>query len=88
MCIRDRAKGSLWAPTAAIVNPWEFGLARAEVAVQNGCELRRRFPVEQIEKTAEGYACLLYTSPLEIFVNEVCMEKVMPSVRLPVFHSL
>lgn len=28
----------------------------AEVAVQNGCELRRRFPVEKIEKTAEGYA--------------------------------
>ena len=26
--------------------------------------------------------------PLEIFVNEVCIEKVMPSVRLPVFHSI
>lgn len=54
--VTETAKGALWAPTAAIVNPWEFGLAMAEVAVQNGCELRRRFPVEKIEKTAEGYA--------------------------------
>ena len=54
--VTETAKGALWAPTAAIVNPWEFGLAMAEVAVQNGCELRRRFPVEKIEKTADGYA--------------------------------
>ena len=54
--VTETAKGALWAPTAAIVNPWEFGLAMAEVAVQNGCELRRRFPVKKIEKTAEGYA--------------------------------
>lgn len=54
--VTETAKGALWAPTAAIVNPWEFGLAMAEVAVQNGCELRRRFPVEKVEKTAEGYA--------------------------------
>ena len=41
--VTENTKGALWAPTAAIVNPWEFGLAMAEVAVQNGCELRRRF---------------------------------------------
>lgn len=49
------AKGALWAPTAAIVNPWEFGLAMAEVAVLNGCEVKRSFPVERIAQTADGY---------------------------------
>lgn len=54
--VTENTKGALWAPTAAIVNPWEFGLAMAEVAVQNGCELRRRFTVSNISKTDGGYA--------------------------------
>ena len=53
--VTDEVKGALWAPTAAIVNPWEFGLAMAEVAVQNGCEVRRRFAVTKIEKDDECY---------------------------------
>ena len=34
--------GALYAPSAAIVSPWEFALAMAEVAVRNGVELHRR----------------------------------------------
>ena len=31
--------GALYAPSAAIVSPWEYALAMAEVAVRNGVEL-------------------------------------------------
>lgn len=31
---------ALWAPEAGVINPWEFTLAMAEVAVRNGAELR------------------------------------------------
>ncbi len=37
--------GALFAPSAAIVSPWEFALAMAEVAVRNGVELHRSCPV-------------------------------------------
>ena len=36
--------GALYAPSAAIVSPWEFALAMAEVAVRNGVELHRSCP--------------------------------------------
>ena len=48
--------GALYAPSAAIVSPWEFALAMAEVAVRNGVELHRSCPVTRIEKTAGGWA--------------------------------
>lgn len=54
--ISKNALGALWAPTAAIVNPWEFGIAMAETAVKNGCELRRSFAVDGIKKTDSGYS--------------------------------
>lgn len=53
--VTPAAAGALWAPTAGIVNPWEFGLAMAEVAVQNGCTVKRRFAVQQIERDADGF---------------------------------
>ena len=48
--------GALYAPSAAIVSPWDFSLAMAEVAVRNGVELHRSCPVTHIEKTADGWA--------------------------------
>ena len=48
--------GALYAPSAAIVSPWDFALAMAEVAVRNGVELHRSCPVTHIEKTAGGWA--------------------------------
>ena len=32
--------GALWAPEAGVINPWEFTLAMAEVAVRNGLDLK------------------------------------------------
>ena len=48
--------GALFAPSAAIVSPWEFALAMAEVAVRNGVELHLSSPVTGIQKTASGWA--------------------------------
>ena len=48
--ISDAALGALWAPTAGIVNPWEYGLAMAETAVRNGAELFLEAEVTGIEK--------------------------------------
>jgi glycerol-3-phosphate dehydrogenase len=47
--------GALWAPSAAIVNPWEYAIAMAEVAVRNGVELRLRARVTAVTRTASGY---------------------------------
>ena len=50
-------RGALHAPTAGIINPWEFALAMAETAVVNGVELVRSAPVTAIKKEEGGY-CL------------------------------
>ncbi|MBQ3904200.1 MAG: NAD(P)/FAD-dependent oxidoreductase [Eubacterium sp.] len=48
--IANEALGALYAPTAAIVNPWEFGLAMAETAVRNGADLMLNSEVKDIKK--------------------------------------
>ena len=48
--ISDKALGALYAPTAGIVNPWEYGLAMAETAVRNGAELFLETEVKDIKK--------------------------------------
>lgn len=47
---------ALLAPTAAIVNPWEYALAMAETAVKNGAVLCRNCPVTAINRDADGFA--------------------------------
>lgn len=54
--IADNVTCALYAPTAAVINPWEYALALAEVAVVNGVELRLEAAVESIAKTDNGYA--------------------------------
>ncbi len=53
-CISDKALGALYAPTAAIVNPWEYGIAMAETAVVNGAEIMLNTKVDNIE-AEDGY---------------------------------
>ena len=47
--------GALYAPSAGIVNPWEYCLALAEVAVKNGVQLHRRSPVTGIGQIDGGF---------------------------------
>ena len=48
--ISDEALGALYAPSAAIVNPWEYGIAMAETAVRNGVEVFLNTKVTDIQK--------------------------------------
>lgn len=49
------AISALYAPTGAIINPWEYTLAFAEVAVKNGVKLERNTEVLGIEKETDGH---------------------------------
>lgn len=48
--LNPEVKGALLAGSSAIVSPWEFALALAEVAVRNGVELKLNNEVSAIEK--------------------------------------
>lgn len=58
--LSEKVVCGLWAPSAAIVSPWEFALAMAECAVVNGAQLHRNTRVTAIDKTEGGW--LLHTT--------------------------
>lgn len=53
--ISENVVCALYAPSAAIVNPWEYALAMAENAVENGVTLKLNTKVQSIDKTENGY---------------------------------
>lgn len=53
--ISDKALAALYAPSAAIVDPWGYGLAMAETAVENGCELMLDTSVKSINKASDKW---------------------------------
>ena len=53
--VSQNAVGALYAPTAAIVNPWEYAMALAETAVKNGVELHLNNAVNAIERISDYY---------------------------------
>ncbi len=52
--VSPQALCALYAPTAAIVSPWEYALALAETAVRNGTELRLNSGVTALEPLPQG----------------------------------
>ncbi len=54
--IADNVTCALYAPSAAVINPWEYALALAETAVTNGVELRLEAEVGSIAKKDGGFA--------------------------------
>ena len=53
--LSPEVSAALLAPSAAIVNPWEYALAMAETAVKNGVELHRNCRVTAISKEEDGF---------------------------------
>ncbi len=53
--VSDNVLCSLYAPSAGIINPWEYALALAETAVLNGVEMLFNSKVTNIEKNANSY---------------------------------
>jgi len=50
-----RVAGALYAPTAAVVNPWEYALAMAETAVRNGVGMLFSCGVTGINRIKGGF---------------------------------
>lgn len=53
--VNKTVRCALWAPTAGIVNPWEYALAFAETAAENGTEFLLEHEVSAIKRTADGW---------------------------------
>ena len=53
--ISNNATCALWAPTGAIVCPYELTVATIGNAMDNGADLKLNFNVKEIEKTKNGY---------------------------------
>ena len=53
--LSDQVTGALYAPTGAIVCPYELCIAAVGNAMDNGAELRLNFPVSSVRQTEEGY---------------------------------
>lgn len=46
---------ALWVPESGVINPWEFTLAHAEVAVREGVELKLNEEIRGIEQKEDHY---------------------------------
>jgi len=53
--LADNVKGSLYAPSAGVISPWELALALIETAVRNGTKLMLDTPVTAISRKDAGY---------------------------------
>ena len=53
--LADTVVGSLWAPTAGIICPWELALAMAETAVRNGATLHLETQVTGIRRQDDHF---------------------------------
>ncbi len=56
-----KLRAALYAPSAGVINPYEFAFALIENAVDNGVELRVDSPVTAIERDPDGETLLLDT---------------------------
>lgn len=69
--LSENVVGALYAPTAGIVDPWQYALAMAEVAVVNGVELHRYAPATAITPIKGGYAV---TTPKGVFEGKYVLN--------------
>lgn len=81
--LSDQVEAALLAPTAGIVNPWEYALAMIETAVKNGVTLHRGCPVTAIEKEGEVFSL---TTPKGVFHARYIINAA--GVRADAVHEL
>ena len=53
--ISENALAALYAPTAGVIIPWDLALGMAEVAVNNGVQIKLNTKVEAISQESDGY---------------------------------
>ena len=54
--VSQAARAALYSPNVGIVSPWELALALAEVAAENGVEVKLNTEVKNIKKIETGYS--------------------------------
>lgn len=59
--VSEAVTAALYAPTSAIVEPWDLTLALAQVAVSNGAELFLSTPVTTLRALPEEDACAVHS---------------------------
>lgn len=53
--VSEKVVCALWAPSAGIINPWEYALAFAETAAKNGVEFLLEHEITGIERIEQGW---------------------------------
>ena len=53
--LNEEVIAALYAPSAAIVNPWQLAIALSEVAINNGVEIQLNEEVTKIEKKEDSF---------------------------------
>ena len=76
----EKVVGALYAPSAGIINPWDYTLAFAETAVRNGAEIRLNAAVEGIERQGDHY--LLHTAAGDVEAKYVVNAAGVESGRI------
>ncbi|MBE7091635.1 MAG: NAD(P)/FAD-dependent oxidoreductase [Clostridiales bacterium] len=83
---------ALWAPSASVINPWEYALAFAEVAAVNGTKFIFDFEVKDIKKTDDYYKIISDGKEInaKYIVNAagVYSDKIHNMVAKPTFNII
>lgn len=75
---------ALYAPSACIINPWQFAIALSEVAIQNGVELRLNEEVTSIKKDGDIFIVNdTYKAPLVVNCAGVMCDHVTGLIKKP-----
>lgn len=65
--LNEDCTSALYAPSACIINPWQFAIALSEVAIQNGVDLHLNEEVTSIEKEGDIFTVNhMYQAPLVV----------------------
>lgn len=84
--------GALYAPSAAVVNPWEYTIAMAEVAIQNGVDFFFNQEVTSITPVADYFEIntqdTLYQSKYVINAAGVHAGEIHEMVAPPTFQTI
>ncbi len=56
--VSDKVLCALWAPSAGVINPWEYAIAFGETAATNGTEFIFDFPVTDIKTNEDSFEIL------------------------------
>lgn len=90
--LNSEVLGALYAPTAAIVNPWEFALALGETAKVNGVDFKFNQRVSDIQKENNIFSVITekesFKTKLVINAAGVHAEEIHRLVAPPTFKTI